>query len=285
MKWIQSPDAGGSGFPLATGGNSIVEDGDYKTHYFTGDGNFVVTAKGLFNIFIVSGGGGSSAAKNNSGFFTPVAAGGGGGGAVCEHTMLLSVGTYPVTIGAGGAAGANDTTVALIGSRSGFWKKFGVGGSPTATSGVVPGGGQSLPYALAWDSAGGTSSDWMDENYASIGGTGRGNTTTKGAAGGGAGGAFGASGNSGASNIGGNGGNGISIEGNYYSGGGGGGGNNGTSVGGLGGGGNGAQVPSVGSNGTANTGGGAGGAAGNNNTWRAGGNGGSGIVIVRYKYK
>ena len=56
-------------------------------------------------------------------------------------------------------------------------------------------------------------------------------------------------------------------------------------IGGIGGGGNGADPGETVTNGTANTGGGGGSAHGWCNPPYTNGNGGSGIVIIRYKYK
>jgi hypothetical protein len=97
-------------FVTATGG-TVTTSGDFKIHSFTGDGCFVVSqvgnpAGGPSNVdyLVVAGGGGAGGS---------VGAGGGAGG---HRTTFPSPGcnagafpitttTYPITVGAGGAAG------------------------------------------------------------------------------------------------------------------------------------------------------------------------------------
>src|SRR5210317_477960 len=107
-------DLQGPVFITATGG-TITESGDFKIHSFTGDGCFVVSTLGNsptvptggpsnVDYLVVAGGGGGG---NNHG---------GGGGAGGYRTSFPSPGcnagafpitatTYPITVGAGGAAG------------------------------------------------------------------------------------------------------------------------------------------------------------------------------------
>jgi len=80
----------------ATGG-SITTSGDYKYHAFTSSGTFSVTAAPVaktIDCLIVAGGGGGGVDK-----------GGGGGGVVIKLAQTVSIGSYTVTVGAGGAIG------------------------------------------------------------------------------------------------------------------------------------------------------------------------------------
>jgi hypothetical protein len=88
-------DAGPSGPPpvSATGGTATTPGNGYKYHTFTSPGSFVITVGGEVELLLVGGGGGSST-------------GGGGAGALIYRTsvpVLSSPGSYPITIGSGGA--------------------------------------------------------------------------------------------------------------------------------------------------------------------------------------
>jgi len=306
-------------FTAATGG-TVTESGDFKIHSFTGDGCFVVSQVGTSPVYpcsptagpdvvdylVVAGGGGSGDSYNG---------GGGAGGFRESHSVPVSgcytasplatctgitvtATTYPITVGAGGAAvGA---TVANPGSNSIF--------STITSTGGGDGGVGSGPLTSDYDGGPGGSGG---------GGAGRGGPGNTGGAGntppvsppqGGSGGSmsnvpsgggYSAAGGGGATGSGGggttpgapgqNGGNGgagatTSISGSptAYAGGGGGfswGGAGGT--GGTGGGGNAGSAGGSGtvSAGSANTGGGAG--AGSCSV----SSGGKGIVIIRYKFQ
>jgi hypothetical protein len=110
----------GAQFVTATGG-TIITCGDYKTHIFTSDGCFAVSCAGnpvgsdTVDYFVVAGGGGGGGPDNYSG-------GGGAGGFRISNSYLIpapttsplanptglpvSIQTYPITVGGGGAAGA-----------------------------------------------------------------------------------------------------------------------------------------------------------------------------------
>tara|TARA_A100001515_G_scaffold43899_3_gene34560 strand:- start:7022 stop:8464 length:1443 start_codon:yes stop_codon:yes gene_type:complete len=296
-------------FVEATGG-TVTTTGDFRVHTFTGDGNFVVSNAGLpagstaVDYLVVAGGGGS---------------GGGGGGAGGHRTSFpspgcnagafpVSVQTYPITVGAGGTAGAPNAfaNCAGNGSNSVFSTITSTGGGKggkevTNGSDGGSGGGASGPGT----SGGSGNTPPVSPSQGNNGGTGTGPTPQ--ATSGGGGGAGGAAGN-GDSSPGGGGAGGAgspnTITGsNVTRAGGGGGGSrysNNPSVspfapvqaaGGSGGGGAGGygvtqgsptpQATQNGNAGSANTGGGAGGASGGNSA--PGAAGGSGIVIIRYK--
>ena len=266
----------------ATGGTITTANG-YRTHSFTtvGSTNFVVTGALKLQVLIVGGGGG--------GGFTNCAGGGGAGGAVAT-ILVISAGTFSVTVGGGGTGGnytASVLTQATNGSSSSFNGITGIGGGygGTITSPINGalggcGGGGSYNGGLG---AGGT------QGGSGANGSGFGTPPNSGAGGGGMGGNGGAP-NLVGGNSGGAGGLGVTyvIGGTSYtvSGGGAGGsdGNQGSGGSGIGGNGGTPGTPlGAAGNGTQNTGsGGGGGGGGFADT--TGGNGGSGIVVIAYVY-
>jgi len=296
---------GAPDFICATGG-TITESGDYRIHTFTGPGTFEIkSAKeptyANVDYIVVAGGGGG----------TYLSGGGGAGGYRESHSVPVSgcytasplatptaipvsVTSYPITIGGGGAGGncapgsnGTDSIFSTItstgGGGAGLYPGGGAnpGGSGAGrppTPSPVAGSGNTPPVSPPQGNPGGDSSN----NFPNIGAGG----------GGGAGGA----GGTGVPTTGGAGGVGVGTEINssptvgtpgpsgplrYFAGGGGGGvyTTSGGGAGGYGGGGNGtAGQPAPVKNGVTNTGGGAGGGG-------PGSDGGSGIVIIRYKYK
>jgi hypothetical protein len=241
--------------------STISIDGFVLTQYLTSGQALAPT----IDYFMVGGGG----PGGGPGGGIPGGGGGGGAGGILSGTMALSVGTYPIVIGAGGtylANGSNSTFNGLIALGGGYGADDGFNGQPGGSGG---GGGQNGHVGGAGTAgqgfAGGTAG------------------TETGGGGGGAGSVGGGGGSSG----GGPGGNGItsSITGApvYYAAGGGGGG---AGPGGEGGGGGIGGDGGDGTNnngmtaGTVNTGSGGGGVGYNNGAPPA--NGGSGIVIISY---
>ena len=147
----------------ATGG-TITTSGDFKIHSFTGDGCFVVSCGGnpagstSVDYLVVAGGGGGGASEG-----APFrGAGGGGGGGfresksgctgcwtasplVATTAIPVSVQTYPITVGAGGAGAivppGNDP--GTQGSSSIFSTITSAGGGGGASSGGACGPGGS----------------------------------------------------------------------------------------------------------------------------------------------
>ena len=310
--WLNVKSLQNSGL-TATGG--IIGDYEsngtkYRTHTFTNTGTFEITELGTYpgsvDYLLVAGGGGGGAQHG----------GGGGAGGLLSGDTLMGVGSYPVTIGAGGrGCGGNPSppVFSYIGTN---------GSSTTWNSLTCVGGGYGGVYqhpihvqASGGDggSAGGSSGGESDNQGPSAGNStaGQGNPGGRGRYAGAGGGGAGASGADVApaspyttayataggigllSSI-----SGIST---HYAGGGGGGTHSpGATVqaggaGGLGGGGRGGwsndgpdvryqgnEGPtdnSTGSTGIENTGGGGGGSS---RFQSSGGNGGSGIAILRY---
>jgi len=112
----------------ATGGDSIVTTGNYKSHIFTtiGSNNFVVTKKGKCDILIVGGGGGGGGCSGN---FSP--GGGGGGGQVIHlENYVLNTSSYSIIVGSGGSGGSGGATgiAGLNGNSSSFGVITAIGG-------------------------------------------------------------------------------------------------------------------------------------------------------------
>jgi len=217
----------------------------------------VITNKTVLLQYLVIAGGGASVSSEG---------GGGGGGGYLTDTFNPVIGTFTVSVGAGGAGTSNGSRSALSGSLV-----------VTADGGGNGGGGGDATLLIAQlggSGGGGASTTNTTSRLGAAGifpqGKSGGNGSNNGTnfSGGGGGGA-GANGSNATATLGGNGGAGLSssITGTAITraGGGGGGSTVTAGSGGAGGGGGGA-----GGNGTANTGGGGGG----------GGFGGSGVVII-----
>lgn len=193
---------------------------------------------------------------------------GGGAGGMLSGAVEYSRGTRTITIGSGGAIGAN-------GSNSVFGSVTAIGGGRASVAGGSGGGGQAASgqTGIAGQGNNGGSGYYDDQSYLFF-------------TGGGGGGAGAVGGSSAGQTIAGNGGNGLStsITGTAVTLAGGGGGTSyyASGTGGTGGGGRGGKpvtgVPGITPTpGTANTGGGGGGAV---NTGQQFGTGGSGVVII-----
>ena len=302
----------GSEYVAATGG-TITTSGDYKIHTFTASGCFQVTSAGAptgsnkISYLVVAGGGGGS---NDGG-------GGGGAGGFREGKcssdpytdspldagagLTASVGTFPVTVGAGGAKGTPAPVISAQGGSSvfstitsagggrggggstgtpcGVGGAGGSGGGARSNKGAPGGAGNTPPVSPSQGFPGGASNPGTPP-FANWSGAGGGGATTAGAD-------FTAATPSGVGGTGAT--TSITASPVVYAGGGGGGANNpGNSpngaAGGPGGGGAGGPSPGgAGTNGTANTGGGGGG--GSCAAPSGGGVGGSGIVVLRYKFQ
>ena len=302
---------------VATGG-VITTFGEWRIHRFNSSGTFTVSSylgdSVTVEYLLVAGGGGGGMDMG----------GGGGGGGVVTGSTVLGTGANVITVGGGGTgapaggtngqpgghqftipatAGANTTALGLTANGGGFGGSSYRGYSP----GITGGNGGS----------GGGASGYNDNAGTFYGGTGisgqgfaGGNSTTAYYSGGGGG--SGGVGVSSTSRPDGGAGKKIGILGKpFFFGGGGGGGSYSLSTGGfggIGGGGGGALgvaeggtgglswgsyggggspgtwANTPGGNGATNTGGGGGGGS-HYNANNKGGDGGSGIFIIKYKYK
>ena len=288
---------------ITASGGTESTCGDFKIHKFTGPGTFSVTAastvaprNGLEYLVIAGGGGGRS---GNSGS----ARGGGGGGAggyrtsafgpspLQAPTIPASAGSFPITVGAGGAGAASQPQDAVSGSPSVFPAPttitsagggFG-GGNVSGNAGTPGGSGGGAgdgPSGGAPPVAGGTGNvPPVSPPQGNPGGPRETNPNNNGGGGSGGGGA-GATGSSG------------QVSGTYPKNGGSGGSGVPNNITGSGvtyavGGDGGPTAPYSPSAGAANTGDGGDGGGGNYppSPNVAGGNGGSGIVVIRYRFQ
>jgi len=279
----------------------------FRVHTFLSSGTFFMEDATDVDYLVVGGGGGGANGGSNTG-----QGGGGGGGFRTAAALSTAVGTYAITVGAGGLAGTigvnndegKDGGSSIFSSITSKGGGGGNGQSQQATTGLGSGGG-----GEGWTS--GSSGEGTGNSgtagQGNTGGNASGKVTGYGAGGGGGAGAVGGNGSTSAGGDGGvgedevmglnasdsyalltNANAGAIVSGARYFSGGGGGGIAGTqitiSAGGSGGGGNGAQAYRIidATDGSPNTGGGGGG--GSYHTTNAkGGRGGSGIVILRYQ--
>jgi len=273
--------------PLITAtGGTIVTTGGFKYHTFTSSGTFQVTAgSGLIEVFVLGGGGAGGGDSSGSTFY---AGGGGSGGGLYHPAYYVEVGSYTVTVGAGGTPNVLSNGFGGDGNNSVFGNITALGGgggsrgnSDSSNSQVGRNGGSGGGGGSS-NGVGGTSTQSITNGVA------YGNSGANGAGIGGGGGGLGTQpvnngyGGRGrfilnqANRIGGGGGAGVFSIGDLGSG-----VSNGNDGGGTGGYWNGSNSSnSSGTAGTANTGGGGGGLGYNVGI---GGAGGSGIVIVKYK--
>ena len=294
-------------FTEATGG-TVTESGDYKIHTFTGDGCFVVSQVGnapvsgagpaVVDYLVVAGGGGAGLAGAGAGGYreskSPAAGTYTASPLAATTGITLTAQTYPITVGAGGAANSNNGSNSVFSTitSAGGGKDASYGGSAGAGG---SGGGGGFTSGAAPAGAGNTPP--VSPPQGNNGGSGTAAISPANAGGGGGGGGAWATGQNGSNNDPGNGGNGVTSEINgspvTRAGGGGSGGFSAPGgTGGSGGGGNGGTGPDGsggsenGTAGSANTGGGAGGfgrdGVGGAGTAAAGG---KGIVILRYKFQ
>ena len=296
-------------FISATGGTITTVDTNFKVHTFTGPGSFVVTAGNgpisIADYMVIAGGGGAG----------PDHGGGGGAGGYREShnsctsgpytasplatptSIPISIGTIPVTVGAGGTGGSATADCAARGSSSVFSSITSTGGggikfTPGTPTSMTPMTGGSGSGANGQGDSPGTGAAGNTPPVSPPQGNPGGNSQASPSHGGSGGGGAGGAGTNGGSpqRTAGSGGNGTttSINGTptaRASGGSGGTSTPGSSTGAPpGGGGAGGAGGSGGASGTANTGGGGGGGSGNGPS-TAGGNGGSGLVIIRYKFQ
>ena len=308
-----SGDVSENNFIVATGG-TITTSGNFKIHTFTGPGTFSVTNTGPGSdtvSYLVVAGGGSGGCKYAPG---PQNATGGGGGAggfregrttTCSYTVSplnapaglpVSVASYPVTVGGGGAAtpgtppgcsgnNGNPSVFSTITSTAG-----GGGGNDTQGGSTGGSGGGRGGEANPGPGAAGNTPP-VSPPQGNPGGAGGFGSPSYGSGGGGGATAAGADGSTGGSGAGGAGATTeITASPVAYAGGGGAGGYGSgckQGAGGTGGGGPGSSPNAAGAAGTANTGGGGGG--GGSGTPSAcnskGKAGGSGIVVIRYKFQ
>ena len=143
-------------FVEATGG-TVLTVGDFKTHVFTGSGDFIVsgistTASDNVAEYLVVGGGGGG---GNHGTASGAVQGAGGGGAggwrhfsalACTSPtkgpagITLTATTYPITVGAGGAQSPSNSSIGTAGGNSIFSTITSTGGGGGGSQSSSPAG-------------------------------------------------------------------------------------------------------------------------------------------------
>ena len=114
----------------AEGGTITSKDG-YHIHTFTADGTFTLPQAVLCDVLVVGGGGGGGelgSVTDNQGI--KVAGGGGAGGLIYYESLPIPAGNHSITVGAGGAIGANGGNSSLLGITAyggGYGAKGGTG--------------------------------------------------------------------------------------------------------------------------------------------------------------
>ena len=293
----------GNVFMMATGG-TVTECGNCKIHTFTGPGTFAVSQihpsgpNNAVNYTVVGGGGAG-------GYSGPTSSGAGGGGAggyrasgfgpspLQGTAITATVASFPIAVGAGGASEPGpSTSTGNSGSVSTFSTITSAGGGGGGgASPSVGGSGGSGGGGQAGQSGGSGNTPPVTPPQGSNGGTGWPGSGSQPAYGGGGGGGVAENGVNGGPSAAGRGGVGVpnTINGSSlsFSGGGGGGAYQSGTVGAAspcGTGGVGTNGSGTAASGTTNRGGGGGG-SNNNSCASTNGAGGSGIVILRYKFK
>jgi hypothetical protein len=251
------------GFSVVSGG-TLTSDSTHYYRTFSANGTFQVSELPITvdTLILAGGGGGGGLGGNNTWEHN---GGGGAGGFLQLSNVVVSTGSYPIVVGAGGspqASGNSSEFLSNIAVRGGAGNVIGVFGS--GGGGIAPGGSQSKGTGTPGQGFDGGNGAFGSQSF-----------------GGGGGGGAGSIGGNASGGTGGSGGLGKQWQnGVTYAGGGGGAGS--SSTGGSSIGGNGSSGPNIpGSNATINTGSGGGGGWNINGT-SAGGSGSSGLVIVRY---
>ena len=208
----------GASFITATGGNAVLTCGNFKTHVFTGDGTFCVSAVGnpagsTTVDYVVVAGGGSSGKSSDLSVYS--SGGGGAGGFRLSNSLGIpaptmsplasptalpvSVQGYPVTVGGGGtgnySAGSNSIFSTITSAGGGVGGINATSGpnadrTPGLPGGSGGGGSSSSPPNI--NGSGGTgNTPPVNPAQGTDGGSGQIVGATAGGGGGGAGGAGG----------------------------------------------------------------------------------------------
>lgn len=142
---------------VASGGTSYTDplDGNYRIHQFTSSGTFTITScpiDATIEAMVVGGGGGGSFG------------GGGGGGYVYNDEIAASVGSFSVTVGAGGVGrnnGGNTVFAGITALGGGTARINNSGGDGGSGGGGVDGsGGTALQPTSASGGFGYSGGNW-----------------------------------------------------------------------------------------------------------------------------
>lgn len=145
---------------IATGGDVIYEQGDYRIHVFENSGTFTISQLGndaiwgnrIWYLTVAGGGGGGS----------DMGGGGGAGGVVENQHFIATTGNYTVTVGAGGAGSTgvygSNPVPGFTGGNSRFGTtEIAVGGGGGGSGHSTPPYSSSSTRATAGGSGGGAS--------------------------------------------------------------------------------------------------------------------------------
>ena len=198
-------------------GGTISTSGNFRIHTFNTSDNFVTTLGMDVEYLIISwqnsGGGYYYAGGGGAGGYrTNVSGQSSGGGGSVESSMTLTAGTYPVVVGAGGAARqsvASDWNTGNDGIDSSFNSITSLGGGGGASS---SGGGNTPNSGGSGGGAQQVTNPYGASGTAGQGFVGGGSSGTANQYGGGGGGSAGAVGTAGSSTTPGNGGDGVSSN-------------------------------------------------------------------------
>jgi len=167
----------------ATGGTLIRVGKGYRAHKFTANGTLTVPKSIVADVLLVGGGGGGGTPDTGN----SRRAGGGGAGGLIYTNVVIAAGTYPVTIGAGGAVdenGGNTTAFGFTAFGGGHGAKYSTGPGGDGGSG----GGGAQPWntpceggKAVWAAYGNVGHDGGTPagNYVPGGGGGAGSSPTK----------------------------------------------------------------------------------------------------------
>ena len=123
--------------PLSATGGTIIDDAGFRIHVFTSPGSFVVSSLGSSDgtvEYLVVAGGGSGGTASVTGRY---GGGGGAGGFRTATGFPITVTTYPITVGGGGAPQGSPSIFSTITSAGGGRGADGPTGNPAVG---IPGG-------------------------------------------------------------------------------------------------------------------------------------------------
>ena len=112
--------------PIVATGGTVTDIAGYRVHTFTSSDTFTITANsGEVQYLVIGGGGGGGNTHGGGGggaggYRCSVPGESSGGGASAESPLTLGVGSYTVTVGAGGSGAASRSVTGSTGQDSVF---------------------------------------------------------------------------------------------------------------------------------------------------------------------
>lgn len=148
--------SGGGAFEFTyTGQFTDNIEGSNRVIKLTSSGTLNVSGSVTADVYLLAGGGGSQYSDDQSG-------GGGGGGNLMLTKLRIAEGTYPISIGKGGNAGATTSSYIMYcagggGNTSGFGHTVTGGGGGCSSGDSARGGAGGSPNGIAGSRSGGGS--------------------------------------------------------------------------------------------------------------------------------